>query len=407
MRNHVIKFIAIILMGFGLILASFLGGFFAGRVTGSGFTSSAIPPEPRSNFDTLFVPFYEAWDLVHDTYLEQPVDDLKLMQGAIRGMIDALGDPFSAYMDPEEYREQNTPLEGEYSGIGAWVDVSGEWLVVISPMPDSPAEKAGLKPNDIFVAVDGVDMTGVTPPLVQKKLLGPEGSQVSLSIKREGQDQLLEFVIQRAVIKIPSLISEIREDGIGYIQLVQFSLNSDKEMRTALETLLANNISGLILDLRNNTGGYVHIAVNIASEFLTSGPVLIEEYGDGTREEYNLVPGGIAKQIPLIVLVNEGSASSSEILAGALQDFGRAILVGTTTFGKGLIQSWSELSGDTGAIRLSIARWLTPKGRQIHKNGLIPDYIVNLSDADIENNNDLQLIKAVELLKEMYRVSSR
>lgn len=400
MRNHVIKFIAIILMGFGLILASFLGGFFAGRVTGSGLTSSAIPLEQRSNFDTLFIPFYEAWDLVHDTYLEQPVDDIKLIQGAIRGMIDALGDPFSAYMDPEEYREQNAPLEGEYSGIGAWVDVSGEWLVVISPMPDSPAEKAGLKPNDIFVAVDGVDMTGVTPPRVQKKLLGPEGSLVTLSIKREGQDQLLEFVIQRAVIKIPSLISEIREDGIGYIQLVQFSLNSDKEMRTALETLLAKNISGLILDLRNNTGGYVHIAVNIASEFLTTGPVLIEEYGDGTREEYDLEPGGIAKQIPLIVLVNEGSASSSEILAGALQDFGRAKLVGTTTFGKGLIQSWPEISGDNGAIRLSIARWLTPKGRQIHKNGLIPDYIVNLSDTDIENNNDLQLIKAVELLNE-------
>lgn len=401
MRNSIIKITLAIFLEISIITVAFMGGFFISRVTGSTFSSNQIRQGNSKEYEKFLTPLNEAWKLIHEEYLDQPVDDVKLIQGAIRGMVDALGDPFSAYMDPDEYREQNTPLEGEYTGIGAWVDISGEWLVIISPMPGSPAEKAGLKSNDIVVAVDGKDMTGIDPSLVQKKLLGPDGSAITLSIQREGNQQPIEINLQRAVIKIPSIDYEVLPEGIGYIQLIQFSLNSDKEMRMALKSLQADNVHGIILDLRNNSGGYVHVAVNIASEFLTSGPVLIEEYGDKSREEYDIKPGGIAKQIPLVVLVNEGSASASEILAGALQDHKRAILVGTKTFGKGLIQSWPELSGDNGAIRLSIARWLTPLGKQIHLNGLIPDYIITLSDEDIANKNDLQLAKAQELLKDL------
>lgn len=401
MSNSIIKNSLLLLLSLAVIVISFLSGFFTARVTSSSFSLNGITQEIDANHKASFSPLFEAWDLIHDEYLQQPVDDQKLLQGAIRGMVDALGDPFSAYMDPDEYREQNMPLEGEYTGIGAWVDVSGEWLVVISPMPGSPAEKAGLKPNDIIFAVDGQDMTGVDPSLVQKKLLGPDGTRITLSIKRENQE-IFEVNLLRAVIKVPSIVYEILPDSIGYIHLMQFSLNSDKEMRATLEKLISEKIKGIILDLRNNSGGYVHVAVNITSEFITRGPVLIEEYGDGHREEYDLLPGGIAVDIPLVVLVNEGSASAAEILAGALQDYERAKLVGSVTFGKGLIQAWPELTGDNGAIRLSIARWLTPLGRQIHLNGLTPDFPVSLTDDDVNNNKDTQLMKAIEIIKNDY-----
>ena len=371
--------------------------FISGGLTGYFLTTHLVPSE-SAEFQELFQPFYQVWNIVHNQYLEQPVDDIALMQGAITGMVDSLGDPYTAYMDPEEYAEQNAPLQGEYTGIGAWVDASGEALVFISPMPDSPAEAAGIQPGDTVVMIDGENVAGMKPELVLKKVLGPAGTTVLITIQREGVDELIVLEIERAVIAIPTVEYEILENQTGYIHLYSFSTNSASEFNNALTTLLDEGASSMIVDLRSNTGGFVDTAVEITSTFISSGTILIEEWGDGSRNEYLANEDPIAADIPLVVLVDGGSASASEIMAGALQDTERAKLIGTTTFGKGLIQNWIPLADDNGAIRVTIARWLTPKEQQIQGNGLTPDIIVEFTEDDILAGNDVQLQAALDYL---------
>lgn len=349
----------------------------------------------------LFEPFFQAWSIVHDQFLNQPVDNVKMMQGAIRGLMDSLDDPYTAYMDPEEYRTQNTPLQGEYTGIGAWVDTTGEYLVILSPMPDSPSEKVGIEPGDKVVEVDGEDVTGFDPVIVLEKILGPAGTSVNITIEREGEPEFLHFEVERAVIPIPSVESELLEEELGYIRLYTFGAISAEEFQQALSELINQGAAGIILDLRNNTGGFVDTAIEIISEFIPEGIVMIEEWADGTTDEYKATGDPMQPEIPLVVLVNNGSASASEIVAGALQDYDRAELVGTQTFGKGLIQNWIPLIGENGAVRVTTARWLTPDGRQIQDNGLTPDFIAEITESDIENEFDTQLERAKEVLSQM------
>lgn len=369
--------------------------FIAGAFSGYYFQ---LNPTGTPEFNKLFRPFYQAWNIVHDQYLEQPVDDTALMQGAIKGMMDSLGDPYTGYMNPEEYRQQNAPLQGEYTGIGAYVDTSGDALIFISPMPGSPAETAGIKSGDTVIMIDGEDMSGIEPELVLKKILGEEGTTVVITVKREGEVEPIEFTIERAVIAIPTVEQEMLENQTGYIRLYSFSSNSASEFDTALNSLLDEGAESLIVDLRSNSGGFVDTAVDITSNFIESGTILIEEWGDGTRNEYTAKGNPIAPDIPLVVLVDGGSASASEIMAGALQDLERATLIGTTTYGKGLIQNWIPLGNDNGAIRVTIARWLTPKEQQIQGNGLTPNITVEFTDEDIQAQNDVQLQAALDYL---------
>jgi carboxyl-terminal processing protease len=352
--------------------------------------------------EELFTPFWEAWEIVQNQYVDRPVDQEALMQGAIRGMLDALGDQHTSYMDPDQFRQANIPLSQEYEGIGAWVDTNAEFLTIVSPMPDSPAEQAGLKPGDKVIGIDGDDMTGIDGNLVIRRVLGPAGSTVNLTIRRDGpagtEPQIFDVEIVRGRITVPSIDSEMLEGDIGYVRLFQFAENSHAELRSELEILLAENPVGLIVDLRNNGGGYLNTAIEITSEFIPTGVVLVEEFGDGRREVYEAYPGGLATEIPLVILINEGSASASEILAGAVQDYQRGTLVGATTFGKGSVQTWVPLSDDQGAVRVTIARWLTPNERQIHGIGLAPEVPVELTEEDILAERDPQLEKAIELL---------
>ena len=372
--------------------------FMAGAFTGYYFQ---LNPTGGSGFNHLFKPFYQAWDIVHDQYLEQPVNDTLLMQGAIKGMMDSLGDPYTGYMDPEEYRQQNTPLQGEYTGIGAYVDTSGDALIFISPMPNSPAEAAGIQPGDTVIMIDGEDVRGMEPDLVLQKILGPEGTTVVIIVQREGESEPIEFTIERAVITIPTVEQTMLEDQIGYIRLYSFSSNSAEEFNTALTTLLDDGAQRLIVDLRSNSGGYVDTAVDIISDFINKDNIiLIEEWGDGSRNEYTARGNPLAPDIPMVLLVDGGSASASEIMAGALQDYGRAKLIGTTTYGKGLIQNWIPLADDSGAVRVTIARWLTPKEQQIQGNGLTPDITVEFTDEDIQAGNDVQLSAALKYLQQ-------
>ncbi|MFO7583352.1 MAG: S41 family peptidase [Anaerolineales bacterium] len=354
-----------------------------------------------ADLQILFQPFWEAWQIVHTQYVDQPLDDVALMQGAIRGMLEAIGDQHTSYMDPEEFIDANAGLEGTYEGIGAYVDTSGDYLTIISPIKNSPAESAGLRPGDRIVAIDGEDMTGIQPELARRRVLGPAGSVVVLTILREGEPEPLLFEITRAQIVVASVEHEMLENNIGYVKLNTFGDTTNRELRAALQEIMDNNPRGLIFDLRNNGGGYLQTAVDVASQFIPQGVVLIERYGDGREDTYEARRGGLATEIPLVVLVNEGSASASEIVAGAIQDYGRGKLVGMTTFGKGSVQIWNPLSGNQGAVRVTIAKWLTPLERTIHEVGLEPDFEVELTEEDFDAQQDPQLDKAIEVLEQL------
>jgi carboxyl-terminal processing protease len=407
---------------FKLILGTFVGlilltaVFSAGILVGHFVPSSAdlpiitnlIPAAPAAapevqattpdELQTLFVPFWEAWGIVHDQYVDQPLDDVALMRGAIRGMMDALGDKQTFYMEPIVYEAATSQLSGEYEGIGAYVDTDGEYLTIISPIEGSPAEAAGLNPGDQIIAIDGVDMTGILPEEVRQKVLGPAGTEVKLTVAREGEEEPLEFVITRAKITIASVTGKMLENNIAYVDINQFGDKTTSELDALLVELLAQNPSGIILDLRNNPGGYLQTSVEVASEFIEDGVILYEQYGGDNRDQYTALGNGRATDLPIVVLVNEGSASASEILAGALQDYERAKLVGVVTYGKGSVQQWVPLSADQGAARVTIARWLTPDERLIDGIGLTPDFIIELTEDDIAKELDPQLDKAIEVL---------
>lgn len=411
-----LKYIFVVLLVLVVGLGSFAGGFITGHVmpfknlsnlpeaitrtppTASPQQESATPDDMQA----LFAPFWEAWDLVHENYVDQPVNDVELMRGAINGMMNSLGDQHSSYMNPKDFAEANASLQGEYEGIGAYVDTTTEFLTITSPIPGSPAERAGLMPGDQVVAIDGEDMTGINAEVARSKVLGPANTVVHLTILREGEEKLLEFEIKREKISIKSASGKMLEGGIAYIQITTFGEKTTPELKATLKELMPQNPKGIILDLRNNDGGFLDTSVEVASQFLGEGVVLYEQYGDGKRNTFNVISGGMAtdQNIPMVVLINEGSASASEIVAGALQDTNRAKLVGTKSFGKGSVQNWIPLSGDNGAVRITIAKWLTPKEHTIHKIGLTPDVFVERTKEDYQADLDPQLDKAVEILLE-------
>jgi len=396
-------------------LTSFAGGFVTGHylpitglpaleapVVGAPTTSDQQSTTP-SDLQTTFAPFWEAWNLVHQNYVEQPVDDVKLMQGAISGMMSTLKVGRNYYYDPKTMEEQNAALNGkDYEGIGAYVDTSGEYLTVISPINGSPADKAGLRSGDQIIAIDGVDMTGVAPEDARQKVLGPDGTDVTLTVFRKGTAAPFDITITRAKITTPLVESKMRDDGIAYIRLNTFGDTADLELKKAITDLLAQNPKGLILDLRYNGGGYLEQGISVASEFLPKDKVVVyEKYGDGTLQSYTSYGDGAATDIPMVVLINEGSASASEIVAGALQDYGRAKLIGTVSYGKGSVQNFIPLENDQGAIGVTIALWLTPNKRGIDHIGLSPDILVNISQADIDARIDSQLETAAQALLAM------
>ncbi len=412
LKYSLIAILALVLLG-GAFSGGVLTGYFAagakGQLSVPGLATPILPQPGSGSGGTsstpadvqgLFAPFWEAWDLLHQRYVDQPLDDTALMQGAIRGMLASLGDQHTSYMDPNEYKDANTALDGSFEGIGAYVDTSGDYLSIISPISGSPAEAAGLQSGDKIIAIDGVDMTGVAPDLARRKVLGPAGTKVKLTILRQGQDQPFDVEIIRAKIVVPSVESKMLDNNLGYVKINTFGQTTTQELKDALSGLMAKNPRGLILDVRNNGGGYLDTAVGVASQFIKQGQVVLyEKYGDGKRDEYRTEAGGLATDIPMVMLVNEGSASASEILAGALQDYGRAKLVGVTTYGKGSVQIWTPLSNNQGAVRITIAKWLTPKERAIHKIGLTPDYFVPMTLDDIKAKRDPQLDEAIQVLE--------
>lgn len=404
LRGFLLAFIAVVLLSCGF------GGGFAARqflpasVATPGTTVQTPTPVDVQDTGTptdlqgLFTPFWEAWDIVHQQYFELPLDDTSLMDGAIRGMMDALPDEHSSYLNPQETSDFNIDMTGEYDGIGAYVDVEAEFLTIVRPIPGFPAEQAGLLPGDRIIAVDGEDVIGVDPALVRLKVLGPAGSTVVLTIVRDGVDEPFDVPVTRAHIVIPSVEGRILDQDIAYISISVFGDTTGAEFHTLLGDLLAQDPQAIILDLRNNTGGYTTSATQVASEFIGEGVIWYEEYGDGYTYEYEAQPGGLATgDIPLVVLVNEWTASASELVAGAIQDYGRGTLLGTLTYGKGSVQNLIPISNG-GTVRVTIAKWLTPDRRTIHEIGLTPEVLVEMTNDDYTAGLDPQLDAAVDLL---------
>ena len=408
--NKTLRAVLVIFVALVLVVCSFGGGLAAGRfIPMLRSTVSATNPSLPSgggqggtptDLQSLFAPFWEAWGIIHSQYVDQPVDNVKLMEGAINGMMLSLGDPHSTYMTPQGYQDATSQLQGSYAGIGAYVDTNGTLLTITKPMPNSPAEQAGLQAGDQVVAVDGVDVTGMLPETVRQKVLGPAGTKVKLTIQRTGQDTPINVEITRATIVVPSVTSKMMDNNIAYIQISTFGDTTASDLHKQLGALMAQNPKGLILDLRDNGGGYLDTAISVASEFISSGVIVTEQSGDGTKKPYQAISGGLAtdKSLPMLVLVNAYSASASEIVAGALQDTGRAKLLGETTYGKGSVQNWVPLSDNQGAVRVTIARWLTPSGRLIDKKGLTPDVVVKMTADDVKAGKDPQLDAAVTQL---------
>jgi carboxyl-terminal processing protease len=361
-------------------------GYLVGR---SGITES----------NEAFGPLYQAWEIIHSKYVNQPVDDTQLIQGAINGMMESLGDENSTYMDPALFESATGSLAG-YEGIGATVDITGKYLKIVKVFRGSPAETAGMKAGDEIIKVDGVDLTGTSPSDARELLLGPAGTSVHLAVRRAGEAELLEFDVVRAQIDPPVVESRMLNNGIAYLSLSIFSESSAPQVKEALSALLKEKPTALILDLRNNVGGYVNSAVDIGSQFLPKDTLLfIEKFGDGRDVKYYSKDGGLTIDIPMIVLVNGNTASAAEIISGAIQDHARGKLLGTTTYGKGSVQEWIPLMNNMGAVRITVSLWYTPNGRQIAKQGLTPDVEVPMTEAEFEAGKDPQLDRAIELLQ--------
>jgi carboxyl-terminal processing protease len=350
----------------------------------------------------------EIYKVIREDYVDQTaVDEQALRQGAIDGIVAALNDPHTIYIDPESYALGVDVISGEFQGIGARVEqdsTTGE-IVIVAPFRDSPAEIAGIRSGDVVVAVDGESTQGWSVSEAVRRIRGPEGTQVALSV-RHSNGETEDVTVTRATIVIPTVFTNPLEDADGnpvndlaYVELEQITEKTVPDLRTTVAEIVDEGYRGIILDLRRNPGGSLSATVDIADLFLDGGRILTQVDRDGNETSFDAHPGDAGEDIPLVVLVGPGSASGAEVIAGALRDHQRAVLVGETTFGKGSVNHLRELS-DGGAIYITIARWLTPNGEQIEGIGLTPDIPVTPSEEDIEADRDVQLYSAIDHLRQ-------
>jgi len=349
-----------------------------------------------------FEPFWNAWNTINEKYPgANKITDQEKVYGAISGLVNSLNDPYSTFFNPEETKSFEEDISGSFSGIGLEVGIRDKVLTAITPLKDSPAYYANIKSGDLILKIDNKITSDITIEEAISLIRGKEGTNVSLTILREGEEEPKEIKITRSIINAPTIETELKKDGIFVITLYSFSENSASLFRDAIKKFVKSKSDKLILDLRGNPGGYLDSAVNISSWFLSSGKtVVIEDYGNNTKQKnYRSLGYDIfSDKLKFIILIDGGSASASEIVAGAMQDYKKAILVGEQSFGKGSVQEVINTTSDT-LLKITVAKWLTPNGTSISEKGLTPDYKVKFTKDDYDNKKDPQMNKAVELLK--------
>lgn len=328
-----------------------------------------------------------------------PSTDESLAAGVARGMVESLDDPYAMYFDKQHYKYFQEQTDGAFYGIGITISDREGQPYVVTVLPGTPAEKAGLKPDDEIVSIDGIKRDKWDLDEVVSRIRGEEGTKVTLEIRRKGSKSLLKFTIQRARIEVPNTEVEFIGGNIGYVRLYTFNERSAEDVASAIEDLAGKGAKGFVIDLRDNPGGLLSESVEVLSLFVEDGVAVTVDARNSQEDEVYRVSGRTITEAPVVVVVNENSASASEIVAGALQDHGRAVLVGVKTFGKGSVQQIEPLSFG-GAIKLTIAHYLTPKGRSIDKVGVTPDVVVKMDPKDqADKSSDVQLERAIEELK--------
>jgi carboxyl-terminal processing protease len=348
-----------------------------------------IVPTSDSHLDVV----KEAWDLIFRDYVDQSkLDATKLSQAAIKGMVEALDDPYTAYLDPQSYQLSTSSLQGKFEGIGATVGVRDNQIIIVAPIPNSPADKAGIRAGDIILGIDGGSTEGLSLEEVALRIRGPKGTSVRVTIQHQGETAPVELEIVRAEIELPSVSFEMRGD-IAYIRIYNFSDRTDSELSPVLERLKQEGATGIVLDLRTNPGGLLEAVVDVASHFLNEGVVVYVVDNEGKETSYPVQRSSVTTDLPLVVLTDNFSASGSEVLAGAIQDYKRGIVAGTKTYGKGSVNTLRELQDGSG-IYITTARWLTPNRRLIEGKGIEPD-----PDCELKLEGDDAIQWAIDYLK--------
>lgn len=400
MRKKVLPILVVI-----LAISIFAFGFVAGVTLEKGARPSIaefrniINSELGKPNDLDFGLFWDTWNLLEAKYADTTrLDRKKMFYGAISGLVSSLEDPYTTFLSPEDTERFEEDISGKFQGIGIEIGIRKDILIVIAPIKGTPADRAGLRAGDKILLIDGTPTNDLTLDEAVSRIRGLKGTKVSLQIFRNSEEEARTIEIIRDVIEIPSLSWEIKEGNIAYIQIFNFNYHAEGDFQKAVAEILASNTDRIILDLRNNPGGLLESSIDIAGYFLpVKSLVVSEEARDGKREHRSNGTGNLIK-FPVVILINQGSASASEILAGALHDNRGVLLIGEKTFGKGSVQALEELR-DGSTVKLTISRWFTPSGGSINELGLEPDTKIELTEEDFEAERDPQLEKAIETIK--------
>lgn len=382
------------------LLAGFTGGFYYHKsqleVPGLSQVFNKELGQPK---DVDFSIFWSTWDILHDKYVDKDkLNTQELVYGAIDGLVKAVGDPYTVFFKPKESESFNQEISGTFGGVGIEIGLRDNIVTVIAPLKGTPAERSGILAGDKILKIGDKSSEGMKINEAVNLIRGPKGTPIKITIGRNGQ-AAREITLIRDTIRVPTVSWKIMDDNTAYVQLFVFNRNVDGDFKKIAREITKSEAGRIILDLRNNPGGLLDSAVNITSYFLDSDlTVTKERFGDRRENDFRSLANGQLKNYPLVLIINKGSASASEILAGALRDHRGVIIVGETSFGKGSVQQVEELSGKS-SIKVTIAKWLTPKGISISDQGIVPDVEVKRTEDDINNNRDPQLDKARELIK--------
>ena len=342
--------------------------------------------------------FWDAWNVVKTKFINKELDYQKMVYGAISGMLDSLGDSYTVFMTPEETKILNEDLNGSFGGIGVEITAKDGFLIIISPLDDSPAQKAGIRSKDIIVKIDGVDVGDYTFIEAINKIRGEKGTEVTLTVLHDGDNETQDIIIMRDTISVESVKWELKQNNIMYVRISQFGDDTFDRINEVADEMQAKNIQKMIVDVRDDPGGYLDTCVNVTSLFIPEGVVVWEEDRNSDKQALETTHLPRLENVDLVVLINGGSASSSEIFAGAIQDTKKGILIGEKTFGKGSVQNLEELP-DGSQVKITVAKWLTPNQRQIESEGINPDIEIEMDTEKIGTDEDIQLERAMDELK--------